>query len=116
VEPPPTLPPSKAFLIENTAELLRFGGHSSFALARYYQDIVTTVAQLANAPSGLTPTETRDWLVALGERRGVSIDLRELEATVDAIACAEDDEDSRRVLATARRIFAWKSELTDGDR
>jgi hypothetical protein len=109
--PPRTLEPGKRFLIDNTAELLRLGGHSSRTLQRYWQTSFQAVCQDLHAHPALSPRQRREWLAKLGERRGTE-DLSKLEREVEALSKAQADP--ARVVALASRIYRWRTEIVHG--
>ena len=110
---PPVIAPGKEFLIDNTAALLRFGGHAGHALRRYLQTTVQEVARTLHAPSGLDLHATARWLEQVAETRRVPIRLIDLEREVDQAGQARRERE-RRVVDTARRIHRWKQEMTHG--
>ena len=107
----PVLEPGKDFLIRNTADLLRFGGHSSHTLRRYLKTTVRAVARDLHAPPHLTGAALASWLDRLGEIRGLAVTLHGLEAEVEAAAAQKSH---RRALLAANRIFRWRQEMTHG--
>lgn len=112
---PPVIAPGKEFLIDNTAALLRFGGHAGHALRRYLQTTVQEVARLLHAPTGMDLNATARWLEQVAETRQVPIRLVELEREVGEAGQARRERE-RRVVETARRIYRWKQEMTHGSR
>lgn len=110
----PPFSPGKDYLIDNTAALLGAGGHAGAALGRYLATTVQEVARALHAPPHLTAEATAGWLDGLANARGISAPrLAELERDV-AQAAAARRERARRVVATARRIYRWKQEMTHG--
>lgn len=111
--PPPTLPPGKQLLMDNTSRLLLAGGDHAEALRRYLH---VTCARLARR-FALTGTEKagrrssgfeveRDLvpqLQALSTSRGVTIDL-------DALVRASREPQLKpaQALRLAQRIYAWR--------
>jgi hypothetical protein len=110
---PAALSAGKGVLVENTAALLRLGGHSAYTLARYLESLKYEVARTLHAPAGLAPAELRDRLRRLGRRRRVTEDLGALEASV---ARLKDDAAPApaAVLAVARRVHRWRQEMLGG--
>jgi len=111
--PAPPVAPGKEFLIENTAALLRFGGHAGFALRRYLATSVQEVARALHAPPGLDLTGTARWLDRVAEGRGLALRLAELEREVGEAGKARGER-ARRMVDTARRIHRWRQEMTHG--
>jgi hypothetical protein len=116
------LPPERAlgagkgFLIDNTAELTRYGGHAAHALERYLHAAVQEVARASHAPAHLGPAELREWLLRAAHARKVESDLVALEREVAEVAAAPPKAPrlAARALATAGRIHRWRQEMTDG--
>jgi hypothetical protein len=111
--PAAAIPPGSRFLVENSADLLRLGGHAEKALDRYLATALQDVARATHAPAHLTSQETRDWIVAAGRSRRVVTRLEDLEA---AVARAGAASDRRHVLAAAVSIHGWREEMTHGPR
>jgi hypothetical protein len=114
--PPPAIEPGKGFLIENTAELLRYGGHSGHTLRRYWFNTLQEVGQRLNAPSHLGSVELRRWLDELATERGVEPPVEELGLAVDELGVASERRQGRAVLRLARRIHDWRKDMLDGPR
>jgi len=116
------LPPERALaagkrsLIDNTAELTRYGGHAAHALERYLHATVQDVARASHAPAHLGPAELREWLLRAARARHVGLDLVALEREVAEIAgpAAKGPRLAARALATAGRIHRWRQEMTNG--
>ena len=111
--PPPPVAPGKDYLIRNTAELLRFGGHAHHALSRYLEVTIQDAARILHVPGDTDREQIEDWLNVMGERRSVSVGLSALRARVDALS----DLDGRRdtpILSVANRIARWRWEMTHG--
>jgi hypothetical protein len=101
--PPPALAAGKRLLIENTAALVRLGGHVDFAVARYLQQTVQLVAQKTHAPPHLTGAPLHAWLEEIGRARGVTVRLADLDPT-------------RGTVAAALRIDDWRRQMTEEQR
>ncbi len=108
------LAPGKEFLIDNTAALLRFGGHASAALQRYLQTSVQEVARTLHAPASLDGAATTRWLDELAGARGLAVRLTDLERLAAEAEQARGADRQRRVVAAARRIHSWRQEMTHG--
>jgi hypothetical protein len=109
--PPPPIEPGKRFLIENTAELLRQGGHSAHAVERYFAATLQDVARRVHAPAHLSAAELRGHLARLARQRGVGTDLAALEHEVADVA---REPSPARALAAAVRIHRFRQEMIDG--
>jgi hypothetical protein len=111
--PPPAIAPGKAFLLSSTAELLRRGGHVGLALDRYLAATVQDVARATHAPPSLDEAQLHEWLDRVGEARGASRTVADLEASV-AGATEAGARDPRGVVAAATAVHAWRKEMVDG--
>ena len=110
---PPRMKPGKQGLIENTAQLLDFGGFFPTTLEQYRAASVRQVAAALHAPSTLDEVDLRVWLDRIAESRGLS--LRYIDLTIDiAGPLGTGAVDMRAALATARKIHRWKSEMLRG--
>jgi hypothetical protein len=110
---PPKIAPGKGFLVDNTASLLMFGGHTAHGLCRYRDVTVDMVARQLHATPGLSEQERAIWLDRVGRARGARESLREINAEVQEIA-QEKRPDGRSVLKVANRLYRWRQEMTDG--
>ncbi len=104
--------PGKRFLIDNTAALLRLGGHSAHALNRYFKAAIQGVCARLQTPPGLTAAQVREWLDDVAAGRGMRVRVAQLEQEVKA--AAKKREQGPHVLRTAVRIHGWKQEMTHG--
>jgi hypothetical protein len=103
------LPPGKTMLIENTAELLERGGHTSYAVARYFDATVADVARTLHVgPEKATEIRTRL------DRIATSRSLERLGALEADVARIDDYDDA--AAAVARRIHDWKRGMVRGAR
>lgn len=109
----PVFATGKAVLIDNTASLVRFGGHGSEILRRYADATLRDVARRLNAPRRLDGDELVDWIDNIGKKRGVKRSFRDL---TDRIAGSRGDVrgDAYRLARLARRIYLWKREIING--
>jgi hypothetical protein len=111
VPPPPAIAPGKTFLVDNTAELMRQGGHSALALERYFTATLADVARRLHVPPGLAGAELRAHLAALARARRVSLEIAALEREVAEVSRAATPA---RALAAAGRIHRFRQEMIDG--
>ena len=111
--PPPAIAPGKAYLLSSTADLLYRGGHVGLALDRYLASTVQDVAHATHAPQTLGKAELREWLDRVGEARGASRTIAELERST-ANAAAAGAREPREVVAAATAVHAWRKEMVDG--
>jgi hypothetical protein len=112
--PPPAFGAGQEPLIANTAELLRRGGHASRMLVRYLDLTVRDVAGVLHAPRISRAGAPVSWLDRVGRERGVSLSLEALRNEVTARS-RERRLDPSRLVATARRIHRWKTEILHDD-
>jgi len=101
----PALEPGKEFLIGNTAELLRFGGHTTHVMARYFRNSVADVRARLHVAAALDDAEARELLDRNAEARDIPGNLETLERQVHS---------DQRPLVVARRIHRWREEMIHG--
>ncbi|WP_242352764.1 MULTISPECIES: DUF4350 domain-containing protein [Anaeromyxobacter] len=110
--PDALLAPGKAFLVENTAALLRHGGHVAHVLGAYLRAAKDEVARRSRAPGDRAEAQDA-WIARLAAARGRSDALARAEARVRALEGrgrgAEED-----ALRTALEIHTWREEMTHG--
>ena len=103
----------KEGLIEVTARLLNGRAHGHYIVRRYQALVFRDIARLLHAPHPYGERAFDDWLDRAAAARGVKIDASELRRTI-----GEMDTDSRgdgaQTARIARKLFAWKQEMTDG--
>lgn len=105
--------PGKAFLIDNTASLLHFGGHGNHMLSRYLQTSILDVKRGLHLPATLWHAPLIERLDRIGNARGLSINLtRLIEQVTNENEAARTHE--RHVLLIANRIYRWKQEMLHG--
>lgn len=110
VPPAPAMEAGKGVLVENTAALLRLGGHSVHTLGRYLDSLTQETARVLHAESDGRTGEARARLRRIGRRRRVTEDLAALESAVERLR-AERSPSPGAVLAVARRIHRWREEM-----
>ncbi len=108
---PPPLQPGKAFLVDNTAGLLRYGGHVAPALAAYWRAAKEQIASLLRAP-GERAGPRDDWLERAAAARGRGEALATLEQRVANLSARPGAE--HEALQTALAIHRFREEMTDG--
>lgn len=104
---PPPIAPGKDFLIQNTAALLRYGGHHANALQRYLVQSVAAVRHALHAPA-LAPTQLTTWLENVRKIRGGTISLIDLERE------AQTADSPQRTVEVADRVYRWRMEMING--
>lgn len=109
----PTLPldAGKALLLENTADLLRAGGHVQEAAAAYLR--AAREAVLARLPPPGAAEEPSAWLARLETARGRAGTLRRLEDRLRNSSQKRRRADVEAI-RVAQQIHRWREELTDG--
>jgi hypothetical protein len=110
VPPLPVLEAGKGVLVDNTAALLRLGGHSAYTLGRYLDSLTQEVARVLHADSAGKPGEARARLRRIGRRRRVTEDLAAIESAVERLR-GEKSPAPAAVLAVARRVHRWREEM-----
>jgi hypothetical protein len=109
----PPIPRGAESLIDNTAALLRYGGHSAEIISKYYDNSVRTVAQALHAPTGMTASELRRWLDRHSRASTRDVDLDAIYQSVrDVVAQRPGWE--RQGLQAARQVHLWQQETLDG--
>ncbi len=109
----PGLVPGKTALIDNTASLLRFGGHGSAILKRYADVTLRDVAHRLNAPRRLEGPDLIGWVDRVGTARGATRKFRDLQDRADRLE-ANVRSDAPRLARLARQLHQWKREIIDG--
>jgi hypothetical protein len=110
--PPPALAAGKGLLIDNTAALLRSGGHHGDALGRYLAIARARVARRFSLPEGTSEDDLRDRLARLEAARrhgggpAPRVDLDEVER-----AAANRRLSAPEARRLARRVHAWQRAL-----
>jgi len=102
-----------AFLIGNTARLMRLGGHSGLALYRYRRATILAVAKTLHAPRGLPLPQLYEWLAHIEKNRSVKRPLADIASEIDTLV-AQKSPDHAALLAAARNLYHWKEELLHG--
>ena len=107
----PALAPGAGYLIQNTAALLSFGGHSTEALNKYLEFTVREVARRIRAPRRLKRGALRRWLDSVGTQKGTKDSVVELAQKMDRIDDRRSAVAAHKRLRLARRIHRWKREM-----
>ncbi len=101
------------FLINNTAELLEYGGHGSFVLGRYYRAATGAVCQRLHLDLPRTSPMARTRLMNISATRSPDFPYQKMAAEVPAVAL-DSSAKPQEVLALARAIHRWQQEMTHG--
>ena len=112
VAPPPPIEPGKAFLIESTATLMRFGHHADHALERYFHVSVLEVARALHAPHDLSDEARAAWLERVGRARGVGQSLGDLQRHVSETLASRGRTSEERAVRVAHEIYRWRKAMT----
>jgi len=107
------LAPGKEFLVANTAELLRHGGHVAPAVAAYWRAAKEQIAH-ALRPPGERSLDLERFVAALAAARERGAQLDALERRVAALPPRRADEEE--ALRAALDIHAFREEMVDGAR
>jgi hypothetical protein len=110
---PPRLPPGKLALVDNTAELLGFGGFTAHSLRQYRDLTLREGAVSSGLPSDLEHGELVAKLASVSRARGIGIDLAALDRDIDALEGHRTDV--RRMLTLGRTVHRFRKELTRGN-
>lgn len=113
VRTPPGLEAAgKAVLIDNTAKLLGFGGHSGWSLHAYFGQTVNAVARHYFLPTTLTDDEVLERLQKIAESRHVSLNLFALRRMADQLRRTAKKGNDERVVRFARQLHHWRTKMT----
>ncbi len=109
----PSIGQGTAFLIGNTARLMRLGGHSGLALSRYRLVTLRAVAKSLHAPRGLELGALYEWLARIETNRSIKQSLSSIAQEIDDLV-AQKSPDSDDLLKAARHLYRWKEEILNG--
>lgn len=101
------------FLIDNTAELLEYGGHGPFVLGRYFQAAQGAVCRRLHLDSPAAGSPARRRLTNISRTRSPEFDFEKMAGQVPAVAL-DGAAKPAEVLALARAIHRWQQEMTHG--
>lgn len=114
--PPPAIEPGKAYLIRNTATLLRYGSHAGHTLARYREAALRDVARALHAPRDVDGAAALErWLAQAEPAKAVTRTLAALTREVEHVQTATRGDHARAV-RTAQHIHQWREEMIHGSR
>jgi hypothetical protein len=111
----PPLAPGKAGLIDNTAALLRSGGHGPEILMRYLRVTLRDVARRLHLPRHLDEAALVVLVDRIGRARGAAASYGVLRREAEATARAGGLH-GLRLAQTARNLYRWKHEMIHGPR
>ena len=89
------------------------GEHAPYILKRYQEFVFRDIARRLHAPHKYGEREFDDWIGRIARARGAEADPAELLTAVDGLS-AESRRDGAQAARLARRLFAFKQEMTDG--
>ncbi len=99
------------FLLDNTADLLAFGGHGPFLLGRYHRAAVAGVCRRLHLDLPGSSPQARQRLENISRQRSPRYDFGAMEKTVPDLA-ARPAARNHDILATAGKIHHWQQEMT----
>jgi len=95
-------------LMESTAALMRYGGHSGHALREYWRAALRQMREATGAPAGLGHDELLAWLDRIAGARGIETSAGRVAAQVRDAASSGRGE---AVADAARRVHAYRERL-----
>ncbi|MDX2475115.1 MAG: hypothetical protein QNL91_15580 [Candidatus Krumholzibacteria bacterium] len=101
------------FLIDNTAELLEYGGHGPFVLGRYHRAATAAVCRRLHLELPRTSPAARSRLANISQTRSPDFPYKRMESEVPAAALDKSTK-PQEVLTLARAIHRWQQEMTHG--
>lgn len=110
---PPAVAPGKAFLVSNTADLLRAGGHTGHVLRHYAEATEREAAEVLHA-GRVDARSARAALETLAAARGLP-GPGALAAEVEGLLARRRPE-ARQLVAQGERIHRWKEDMLHGRR
>ncbi len=110
--PAPPLEPGHRFLIQNTAELLRYRGHVETVLPLYLENTLQGARKALGAPRDLEGAELEAWLDRVAATRGA--DRRVEDLRDETRAAVAGPHRAGRVLDAAQEIYRWNQEILHG--
>lgn len=105
---------SKQALLDNTAQLLLLGGHHGEILARYWNQTLHAVADAGHVPAGESAVRLERLQLA-STKRDLADHPRDLQQALAALS-TDGRATPIHFLRLARRIHAWRQEMTHGSR
>ncbi len=102
----------KELSIENTAELLSFGGYANYSTERYVKQTVRLVAERLHLPDDMSDQKIIERLAELGQGRDVDQDIKRMVAEAENLTLGDSRKPRRReLLNLAKRIHEWKQHI-----
>jgi hypothetical protein len=101
------------FLLDNTADLLAFGGHGPFLLGRYFRSSVAGVCRNLHLDLPGSHPDARQRLINISTNRSPDFDYKEMEKSVPALA-RQSGARNQEILNEARKIHRWLQEMSHG--
>lgn len=100
-------------LIDNTADLLHYSGHSAFVLRRYFQSSLNRICRRLRVDLPGSRPAARERFINISHSRSSTFDFAKMETDIKV----RDKLKSNRpgeVLDTAEAIYRWQQEMTNG--
>ena len=101
------------YLINNTAELLDFGGHGPFVLGRYYQAGINSICRRLHLELPGSSIEARKRLLNISTNRSPDWEFEKMAVDIPA-AALDNSIKPQETLKFARAIHRWQQEMTNG--
>jgi hypothetical protein len=102
-----------AFLIDNTADLLQYSGHSAFVLRRYFLASLTRICRRLHVDLPGSRPAARTRFINISESRSSDFDFAAMETQTQVLAKLEKNRPGE-VLDAADAIYRWQQEMTNG--
>lgn len=103
--------PGKAFVVNNTAELLTAGKHSAHTTERYIWMVLQDTARGLHAPSRQSQAELLGWLQTRADAHGIDINLRGLTDRAHGYADGVERARSVKLLELALSVDRFRREM-----
>ncbi len=104
---PPAYGRGREALMESTASLMRYGGHSAHALRSYWRGALRQMRDATGAPRAGHDALLL-WLDRVGANRGADLTAAELDEAVSSAASSGRDE---AMVRAARQIHAYRERM-----
>lgn len=109
----PAFEGNKQQLINNTVDLLHFGGYQADITTRYFDQILRDVAIKLHAPPGLDRARLAKWIDAVGDRKGVTKRYQAIR-TRYTHDMARRGSSQQFLVGLARELSIWQQEILNG--
>ena len=109
--PAPVLGRGREALMESTASLMRYGGHSAHALRTYWRAALRQMREATGAPPGTDHASLLAWLDRVGAARGVGARAQVID---DAVVAAARSGEGEALADAARSVHVFREEMLGG--